>query len=107
MADTFVTYSYDDMLKDDLVSALDDKLRADAPKFAGNPIFSEFYKRGGSPVKRPRTVSSSIPGADGDPKTARRRKTITAKVKDELENGLVAYVNKAVRFAPARIVEPC
>ncbi|KIW09017.1 hypothetical protein, variant [Verruconis gallopava] len=55
---------YDDMLKDDLVTALDEKLRADSSKFAGNPIFAEFYKRGGSP-------------------TARRRKTIVAKVKDE------------------------
>jgi hypothetical protein len=75
------------LLKDDLVSALDDKLRADASKFAGNPIFSEFYKRGGSPVKKNRTVSSSIPDADGEPKTARRRKTIVSKVKDEVDGG--------------------
>jgi hypothetical protein len=75
------------MLKDDLVSALDDKLRADATKFAGNPVFSEFYKRGGSPVKKNRIVSSSIPDADGETKTARRRKTIVSRVKDELDSG--------------------
>jgi hypothetical protein len=72
------------MLKDDLVAALDEKLRAESSRFAGNPVFSEFYKRGGSPVKKPRTVSSSIPDADGEAKTARRRKTIVAKVKDEV-----------------------
>ena len=76
------------MLKDDIVAALDEKLRAESSKFAGNPVFSEFYKRGGSPVKKPRQVSSaSIPDADGEVKTARRRKTIVAKVKDEVENG--------------------
>lgn len=76
------------MLKDEIVAALDDKLRAESSQFAGNPVFAEFYKRGGSPVKKPRNVSSTIPNADGEAnKTARRRKTIVAKVKDELDSG--------------------
>jgi hypothetical protein len=76
------------MLKDEIVTALDDKLRAESSQFAGNPVFAEFYKRGGSPVKKPRGALSSMPDADGEAnKTARRRKTIVAKVKDELDSG--------------------
>jgi hypothetical protein len=55
------------MLKDDLVSALDQHLRANSAKFADDKAFTEFYERSGSPVKKGR------PAAEGDTKVVRRR----------------------------------
>jgi hypothetical protein len=76
------------MLKDDLVSALDDKLRANPSAYVGNPVFNEFYQRGGSPVKKERHVASTMT-VDGEAKPQRKRRQ-TLKVKEELDSPYVA-----------------
>jgi hypothetical protein len=63
------------------VSALSSELQANPATYASNPVFGEFYNRGGSPVKKERGVS--VPLNDtGDAKPTRRRRTI-AKTKEE------------------------
>jgi hypothetical protein len=64
------------------VSALSSELQAN--DYSSNPIFGEFYNRGGSPVKKERGVS--VPLNDtGDAKPTRRRRTIQRAITKEEE----------------------
>ncbi|KAL5384898.1 hypothetical protein DPSP01_005003 [Paraphaeosphaeria sporulosa] len=62
----------DTLLKDDLVAALEETLEANETTFAKQRAFSEFYGRGGSPIKRER----SSPDAVVLTKTRSRRQTL-------------------------------
>jgi hypothetical protein len=74
-------YSYEDLLKEDLVAALSTELQAHPSTYSSQKVFSEFYNRGGSPIKKERGIS--VPLNDtGDAKPVRRRRTI-AKTKEE------------------------
>jgi hypothetical protein len=63
------------LLKDDLVSNLDAHLRANSTTYSKDKLFSEFYLRGGSPSKKPRS--------SGDGEAARRRRTVSVKAEPE------------------------
>jgi len=90
-------YRDEGWLKDDLVAALDDHLRANAPKLSSKSSFNEFYQRTSSPTKRETKVP--LPGAeDAEPKPRKRRQT---KVKEEIENLYVQSKN-APRDATTR-----
>jgi hypothetical protein len=80
-------FSFDDLLKDDIVSALNEKLRSNASAYSSNPVFREFYDRTGSPIKKERQTSTAL-GPDDDAKPQRRRRQ-TIKAKDELESPYV------------------
>lgn len=70
-------YREEGWLKDDLVSALDGYLRANATTLSSSSAFSEYYDRTGSPTKRePRAP-------DTEPRPRRRRQT---KVKEEIDS---------------------
>ncbi|KAK3044504.1 hypothetical protein LTS18_001122, partial [Coniosporium uncinatum] len=74
---------YDGMRKEPLVDALDERLRADPQTFMKHPQLRDFYGgRTGSPVKRERNSSAL---ADEEDKSRSRRKTLTSKVKEELD----------------------
>jgi hypothetical protein len=90
------------MLKDDIVSALDEKLRANASTYSSNPVFREFYDRTGSPVKKERQVSTTL-GADGEVKPQRRRRQ-TIKAKDEIGSPYVTHPSRLFTFARSAIV---
>jgi hypothetical protein len=75
------------LLKDDLVSTLDEKLRANASSYSSNPVFREYYDRTGSPIKKERQTSATF-GADGEKAPRRRRQTI--KAKEDLDSPYVA-----------------
>ncbi|KAL1608553.1 hypothetical protein SLS60_003495 [Paraconiothyrium brasiliense] len=64
--------SADTLLKDDLVAALEETLEANETTFAKQRAFSEYYGRGGSPIKRER----SSPDALALNKTRSRRQTL-------------------------------
>lgn len=70
------------MLKEDLVSQLETTLRANSTTLGSDPNFKEFYARGGSPMKKERTTSTTVT-SDGEPKPVRRRKTLK---KEELDS---------------------
>jgi hypothetical protein len=76
------------LLKDDIVSALNEKLRSNASTYSSNPVFREFYDRTGSPVKKERQTSTVLGGEDEAKPQRRRRQTI--KAKEELESPYVA-----------------
>ncbi|KAF1968158.1 hypothetical protein BU23DRAFT_602452 [Bimuria novae-zelandiae CBS 107.79] len=62
----------DTLLKDDLVAALEETLEANETIFAKQRAFSEYYNRGGSPIKRER----SSPEVMTVTKTRTRRQTL-------------------------------
>jgi hypothetical protein len=72
--------STDGMLKDELVGVLETTLKNDAAKLSSNPVFSEYYDRRGSPIKK-----SSEDAAEPSAKEKRVRRR-TTKVKEELES---------------------
>lgn len=63
--------SADSLLKDDLVTAVEEELEANETSYAKDPLFSEFYGRSGSPVKRERASPS-----DALAVTKSRRRTL-------------------------------
>lgn len=67
--------SADQLLKDDLVLALEELLSANESTFAKQADFSEFYGRSGSPVKRERSSPSEALVA-----TKTRRRTLVKRV---------------------------
>jgi hypothetical protein len=69
-------YRHDSLLKEDLVTALDDHLRQNATALSGDKTFAEYYQRGASPVKKARTSASADPSGDAP---AKRRRTISVK----------------------------
>jgi hypothetical protein len=69
-------YRHDSLLKDDLVTALDDHLRQNALALSSDKTFAEYYHRGASPVKKPRASASADPSGDAP---VRRRRTISVK----------------------------
>ncbi|TID26791.1 Cupin RmlC-type [Venturia nashicola] len=75
---------WEDLLKDDLVSSISEHL-SNNPSNASNPIFSGFYARGGSPVKRDRGISVPLK-EEGGLSVARRRRTITRTSTKEEES---------------------
>jgi hypothetical protein len=77
-------YSYDDLLKDDLVSALSSTLQDNPSTYSSNPVFTEFYNRGGSPVKKERGISVPLNDA-ADVKPTRRRRTMQRAITKEEE----------------------
>jgi hypothetical protein len=62
-------------LKDDLVAALEETLEANESTFAKQRVFSDFYSRGSSPIKRER----SSPDALLLTKTRSRRQTLNRR----------------------------
>ena len=84
------------MLKEELVTGLDQHLRANETKFASDPTFNEFYARTSSPVKREKSTTAT--GADGE-KPPRKRKQ-SMKVKEELDSLYVRHVYLMCSRAP-------
>ncbi|KAF2136113.1 uncharacterized protein K452DRAFT_280509 [Aplosporella prunicola CBS 121167] len=75
---------WEHMLKDELVSKLDEHLKTQEPTLSSHPHFAEYYDRNnGTPVKRSRTV----PPADANeaPRSTRPRRR-TTRVKEEVES---------------------
>jgi hypothetical protein len=70
-------YSADQLLKDDLVLALEEHLAANESTFAKQPAFSDFYGRSASPVKRER---SSPAASEAIVATKVRRRTLVKRV---------------------------
>jgi len=71
------------MRKEPLVDALDEKLRADPQTFMRHAKLRDFYGgRTASPIKRERNSSGLATDED---KSRSPRKTLTAKVKEELD----------------------
>ncbi|KAF2842609.1 hypothetical protein M501DRAFT_924955 [Patellaria atrata CBS 101060] len=68
---------YDGLLKDELVSVLDEHLRANSSSLSSNAAFNDFY-RTASPVKKERAASTT-----SGPDVPKKRRT--TKVKDEIE----------------------
>lgn len=68
--------SADQLLKDDLVAALEETLEANESTYAKQPVFSDFYGRSGSPVKRERSSPSDALAVT----KTRRRQTMTKHV---------------------------
>lgn len=66
------------MKKDDLIPKLDEWLRENAPRFASNPRFEEYYNRATSPLKREHSTGAAR-------KTARKTIGPTVKAEDEVE----------------------
>jgi len=87
------------LLKDDLVSALDTELKANPSAYASNPVFSEFFSRGGSPVKKERAPSTSL-GEAGEARPQRRRRTIV-KPKEEPDSPYVILFTYAPMYLRA------
>jgi hypothetical protein len=73
------------MLKEDLVAKLETTLRSNSSTLSSDPTFKEFYARGGSPMKKERTASTTVT-SDGDVKLRQRRKTVK---KEELDSTYV------------------
>ncbi|KAE9993486.1 hypothetical protein EG327_004740 [Venturia inaequalis] len=76
--------NWQDLLKDDLVTSISEHL-SNNPSNASNPIFSGFYARGGSPLKRDRGISVPVKD-EGGMSVARRRRTITRTSTKEEES---------------------
>jgi hypothetical protein len=67
--------SADQLLKDDLVLALEEHLAANESTYAKHAAFSDFYGRSGSPVKRERSSPSEALAT-----TKTRRRTLVKRV---------------------------
>lgn len=73
--------SSDDMLKEELVTELNQTLRQNETKFGSDPDFIEFYARS-SPVKKEKGATTATSDAEKQPR--KRRQTL--KVKEELDS---------------------
>jgi hypothetical protein len=51
-----IIFSAEGLLKDDLVELLQEHLDTNDAKYARNPLFSEYYGRSSSPLKRERVT---------------------------------------------------
>jgi hypothetical protein len=74
--------SYDGLLKDELVSALETQLQRNATTLSRDSAFGDYYGRARSPTKRER--GDTAPPPDATVPQSRRR-TTSAKVKEELD----------------------
>ncbi|KAF2430149.1 hypothetical protein EJ08DRAFT_612890 [Tothia fuscella] len=105
----------EEMLKDDIVIALSDRLRHNASTYSSNPSFRAFYDRTGSPVKKERSVSTALVMVDAPEKPQRRRRQ-TIKATEDLDTqgeesspevtALSARTPRAVQHVAQRIPLP-
>ncbi|KAF2187904.1 hypothetical protein K469DRAFT_568132 [Zopfia rhizophila CBS 207.26] len=86
----------DSLLKDDLVEALQDRLEANETTYGKQSVFSEFYKRTGSPVKRERP-SPSEGGVIAVTKTRRRQTKLLDNADSEEPTPEKAVVTRTPR----------
>ncbi|KAI4206669.1 MAG: hypothetical protein LQ346_000961 [Caloplaca aetnensis] len=75
--------SFDNLLKPELESMLDDFLRTNQSSWKGDPQLSDYYKRLGSPLKRESGNATSTSLMDTVKKPKSRRQTL--KARDDLE----------------------
>ncbi|KAL1650070.1 hypothetical protein SLS58_001448 [Diplodia intermedia] len=84
LADEAGFTGYENMLKDDLVAALDEHLKDNSTRLAGNNAFAEYYERSSSPVKRTRT---NVPlESDSEPRSTRPRRRVTKIKQEQIES---------------------
>ncbi|QDS70721.1 hypothetical protein FKW77_002799 [Venturia effusa] len=74
---------WEELLKDDLVYSISERLQNDPAQYSSNPIFSGYYARNASPVKRERGVSIPLNDNGGLSVTRRRRTLVRATTKEE------------------------
>ncbi|KAF2101593.1 hypothetical protein NA57DRAFT_35017, partial [Rhizodiscina lignyota] len=99
----------DEMLKEELVTNIDQSLRANETRFSSDPTFTEFYARS-SPVKKDKGTAAA---ADGEKKPRQRKQSL--KVKEEQDavdstpdkaKALAARTPRAVQRVASRVPLP-
>lgn len=75
------------MLKDDLVASLDEHLKNNATRLAGNSSFTEYYERSSSPVKRTRAnAPAESDGEPREPRSTRPRRRVTRIKQEQIDS---------------------
>ncbi|KAF2668753.1 hypothetical protein BT63DRAFT_456394 [Microthyrium microscopicum] len=97
----------DGLLKDDLVNAIDEHLRANSSKYSGDKLLAEFYERGGSPAKKSR-ASASVDAPEPEKAEKKRRKTIVkdAASPDASSSALIPRTPASLQRLASRVRLP-
>lgn len=72
------------MLKDDLVASLDEHLKNNSTRLAGNSSFAEYYERSSSPMKKTRATAPVE--SDSEPRSTRPRRRTTRIKQEQVES---------------------
>ncbi|KAF4302028.1 hypothetical protein SLS57_003768 [Botryosphaeria dothidea] len=87
LADEAGFTGYESMLKDDLVASLDEHLKNNATRLAGNSSFAEYYERSSSPVKRTRAnAPAESDGEPREPRSTRPRRRVTRIKQEQIDS---------------------
>lgn len=87
LADEAGFTGYESMLKDDLVAGLDEHLKTNSTRLAGNSAFAEYYERSSSPLKKTRAAGAVESDSEPrEPRSTRPRRRVTRIKQEQIES---------------------
>ncbi|KAL8802313.1 MAG: hypothetical protein Q9182_003891 [Xanthomendoza sp. 2 TL-2023] len=91
--------NFDNLLKPELETALDDYLRTNQPRLHTDPALSGFYKRLESPVKREKGAGPATTSVVEEVKRPKQRRQ-TFKAREDLEQPYVSSTPLLIHLPP-------